>query len=79
MAALEHYRGVKGPHLVIAPLSVIGSWINELKKWAPHFRVIRLHSSDENERIRLRREVLSKPDSFDIAITTYVTLDLNLQ
>ncbi len=71
LAALEHDRGVKGPHLIICPLSVMSSWVNEFKKWCPTMRVVRLHSSDEQERIRLRHEVLGNPSGFDVAVTTY--------
>ena len=34
-------------------------------------RVVRLHATDVDERKRLRREVLSNPGSFDVAVTTY--------
>lgn len=33
-------------------------------------RVVRLHSGDHEEWQRLKREVLSQPDSFDVAVTT---------
>ena len=33
-------------------------------------RVVRLHSGDHEERQRLKREVLSQPESFDVAVTT---------
>lgn len=33
-------------------------------------RVVRVHSSDAEERQRLKREVLSRPSSFDVAVTT---------
>ena len=31
--------GVSGPHLVVCPLSVLYSWINEFKRWAPNLKV----------------------------------------
>jgi hypothetical protein len=33
-------------------------------------RVVRLHTGDHEERRRLKKEVLSQPDSFDVAVTT---------
>jgi hypothetical protein len=33
-------------------------------------RVVRMHTGDGAERRRLKQEVLSRPDSFDVAITT---------
>ena len=34
--------------------------------------MVRLHTSDEGERLRLRRDVIGDPASFDVAVTTYV-------
>ena len=71
LACLKETRGAKGPHLVICPLSVLSSWMDELQKWCPDFRVVRLHSTDEAERTRLRREVVMNVASYDVAVTTY--------
>ena len=71
LACLHEMRNVKGPHLVICPLSVLSSWMDELQKWCPSFRVVRLHSTDENERQRLRKEVVMNVGSYDVAVTTY--------
>jgi len=71
LAHLKYDRRTGGPHLVVCPLSVLSSWMAELKRWCPSLRVVRLHSSDESERSRLRREVLTDPGAFDVAITTY--------
>lgn len=60
LAHLKFERGVEGPHLVVVPLSVISSWTNEFKKWCPDMRVVRLHTSDSDERKRLRKEVRVK-------------------
>ena len=71
LAALRELRGVDGPHLVICPLSVLSSWMDELQKWCPKLRVVRLHSTDEGERQRLRKEVVMNVASYDVAVTTY--------
>jgi len=47
LACLHEMRGVAGPHLIICPLSVMSSWMDELARWCPKFRVVRLHSTDE--------------------------------
>jgi SWI/SNF-related matrix-associated actin-dependent regulator of chromatin subfamily A member 5 len=71
LAAVTFAPGGGGPHLVVCPLSVLSSWMNELKRWCPALRVVRCHSSDPEERQRLRSEVLADPTSFDVAVTTY--------
>ena len=71
LACIKEMRQANGPHLVVCPLSVLSSWMDELQKWAPSFRVVRLHSGDENERTRLRKEVVPNTESYDVAVTTY--------
>ena len=71
LATLHEMRGAKGPHLVICPLSVLSSWMDELQKWCPDFKVVRLHSTDEAERQRLRKDVVMNVSSYDVAVTTY--------
>ena len=70
LAALRELRGVDGPHLVICPLSVLSSWMDELQKWCPKLRVVRLHSTDEGERQRLRKEVTQKAKQTTTTATT---------
>jgi hypothetical protein len=71
MTWLTKHANVPGPHLVIVPLSVLTNWMNEFKRFAPQMRVVKLHTSDSNERSRLIKEVLSDVTSFDVALTTY--------
>jgi SWI/SNF-related matrix-associated actin-dependent regulator of chromatin subfamily A member 5 len=59
-----------GPHLVIVPLSVLTSWVLEFRRFSPHLRVVRLHSGDEKERERLRREVLADVTGYDVVRET---------
>ncbi|KAK6531074.1 hypothetical protein TWF281_007900 [Arthrobotrys megalospora] len=42
------------PFLVVCPLSVLTSWVNEAKKFVPHLRAMRLHGPIK-ERTRLKR------------------------
>jgi SWI/SNF-related matrix-associated actin-dependent regulator of chromatin subfamily A member 5 len=71
LAHLKWERNVPGPHLVVVPLSVLASWVSEFKRWCPEMRVVRLHATDDDERRRLKRDVLSDPSQFDVAVTTY--------
>lgn len=57
---------VSGPHLVIVPLSVLTSWVMEFRRFSPQLRIVRLHSGDEKERERLRREVLADVTGYDV-------------
>ena len=63
-------RGVGGPYLIVAPLSVLSSWMTEFRRWCPSFRVKKCHSSDNDERERMRKNVLPGME-YDAVVTTY--------
>jgi SWI/SNF-related matrix-associated actin-dependent regulator of chromatin subfamily A member 5 len=76
IACIAHLAIVKkqsGPYLVIVPLSVLFNWINEFKKWCPQLKVVRLHTLDKDEQLRLRK-VLHNPDVAQVVVTTYDTI-----
>ena len=50
LAYLRFECGLLGPSLIVAPLSVLSSWVNEFKRFAPTMRVVRLHSGDREAR-----------------------------
>lgn len=56
-----------GPSLIIVPLSVLYSWCDEIRKWAPSLNFKRFHTSNA--------ENLTQEDmdlgSCDMVITTY--------
>lgn len=69
---LTYHQHVSGPHLIIVPLSVIANWMNEFKRFLPQMRVLKLHSSDPNERDRVRKFVLPQlHEQYDVVVTTY--------
>lgn len=70
LAYLRFELGIVGPALVVCPLSVLSSWMNEAKKWCPQLRVVQLHTSDITERKRQCREILPRGD-YDVCVTTY--------
>ena len=43
LAYLHHYLKQPGPHLVVAPLSVLSNWIAEFERFCPSFRTVRFH------------------------------------
>lgn len=49
------------PHLVICPLSVLGSWASEAEKWVPNLKVMRFHGPS-TARGALKARALGKAD-----------------
>ena len=72
LAYLKFERKLPGASLVICPLSVLSTWTNELKRWCPALRTVKLHSSDPAERERLKQIVLDGIGSYDVVVTTCV-------
>ena len=71
LAHLKFDLGVPGPHLVVAPLSVLSSWMTELKRFCPELRTVKLHSSDAEERKRLIASLSEGSTEYDVVVTTY--------
>ncbi|PKI82284.1 DNA helicase [Malassezia vespertilionis] len=59
----------KGPHLVIAPSSVLENWSREFQRFAPSLRV-EVYYGSQAER-RLLRSDLKARDNYDVMLTTY--------
>jgi SNF2 family DNA or RNA helicase len=51
------------PYLVVCPLSVLNSWVNEARKWVPNLKILRFHGT-VSERDRLKRVALGEEDMF---------------
>ena len=51
------------PFLVVCPLSVLSSWMAELKRWAPHLRAVRFHGPVK-ERDQIKKVVMGDEDLF---------------
>lgn len=73
IAHLVHVRGLKGPHLVVVPLSVLFNWVQELKKWCPLLKFVRLHSNDSAEQERLKA-LIKDATQTEVVLTTYETI-----
>ena len=52
--ALKALEGDEGPHLVVAPASLLENWERELKRWCPSLAVVSYYGKD---RERLRYEL----------------------
>eukprot|EP00729_Bicosta_minor_P000649 gene649-4309_t len=68
---LKHTKKLAGPVLVVCPLSVLQSWVNEFARWAPSLNVCKLHSSNNDELKRKCHEVLTDTHGVDAIVTTY--------
>jgi SWI/SNF-related matrix-associated actin-dependent regulator of chromatin subfamily A member 5 len=71
-AHLRHVRKLRGPNLVIVPLSVLSNWTHELKKWCPSLVCVRLHAHDKLE--QQRQCALAADPDIDVVVTTYDVL-----
>ena len=71
LSYLKINLSVQGPSLVVVPLSVLTSWMQEFKRWSPTLKVLQLHASDIHERERMRQKLLTTPLNIDVVVTTY--------
>ncbi|KAL2551521.1 ATP-dependent DNA helicase DDM1 [Forsythia ovata] len=74
IAFLAHLKGngLDGPYLIIAPLSTLSNWMNEIARFAPSLSAIIYHG-DKKARDELRRKHMPKTigPKFPIIITSY--------
>jgi len=61
----------KKPVLIIAPTSLLGNWKNEAHKFTPELKVSLYYGSG-------RKDILDNINNFDIIITTYTLLNLDI-
>jgi len=54
---LKQFKNIKGPHLVLAPLSTIGNWYREFKKWFPSCKVIMMKGIKEQREPVMKKYV----------------------
>lgn len=63
---LKEEHAVTGPSLIVCPLSVLYSWCNEIEKWAPSLKYLRLHISNFD-----RQGLPENLGDYDMVVTTY--------
>ncbi|XP_074294306.1 ATP-dependent DNA helicase DDM1-like isoform X1 [Silene latifolia] len=65
-------KGLDGPYMVIAPLSTLSNWVNEISRFTPSLKAIIYHG-DKKERNALRLKHMPKNigPNFPIVITSY--------
>ncbi|KAJ8770709.1 hypothetical protein K2173_021356 [Erythroxylum novogranatense] len=71
---LAHLKGngLDGPYLVIAPLSTLSNWVNEISRFAPSMNAIIYHG-DKKQRDELKRKHMPRSigPKFPIVVTSY--------
>ncbi|XP_057960139.1 ISWI chromatin-remodeling complex ATPase CHR11 isoform X2 [Malania oleifera] len=66
---LHEFRGITGPHMVVAPKSTLGNWMNEIRRFCPILRAVKfLGNPDERRHIR---EDLLVAGKFDVCVTSF--------
>ncbi|KAI9122768.1 hypothetical protein K1719_005657 [Acacia pycnantha] len=66
---LHEFRGITGPHMVVAPKSTLGNWMNEIRRFCPVLRPVKfLGNPDERRHIR---EELLVAGKFDVCVTSF--------
>jgi len=56
---LHEFRGITGPHMVVAPKSTLGNWMNEIRRFCPVLRAIKfLGNPDERVRPALLDQII---------------------
>ncbi|KAJ1731214.1 chromatin remodeling complex Adenosinetriphosphatase [Coemansia biformis] len=66
---LKHYRGMRGPHLVVVPKSTLQNWKSEFNRWVPDLDVFLLHGTKDNREAIFAESL--RPNKFNCCITTY--------
>jgi hypothetical protein len=82
LAYLFSEKRIRGPFLVLSPLSVTEGWVSELKRFAPKLRTIR-YTGDREQRESIRRKIADGVNAlradqradprldFEVLLTTY--------
>ncbi|XP_047152795.1 ATP-dependent DNA helicase DDM1 [Vigna umbellata] len=65
-------KGLDGPYMIIAPLSTLSNWVNEISRFAPSLPTIIYHG-DKKERNEIRRKYMPRTigPKFPIVLTSY--------
>ncbi|PFH60435.1 hypothetical protein XA68_10949 [Ophiocordyceps unilateralis] len=77
IALLREQENYLGPHLIVAPLSTLGNWLNEFHRWTPSIPVLMYHG-DKKQRDGLFKTNVSanlsqgRPNAkFPVVLTSY--------
>ncbi|XP_020272875.1 ISWI chromatin-remodeling complex ATPase CHR11-like [Asparagus officinalis] len=66
---LHEFRGITGPHMVVAPKSTLGNWMKEIRRFCPVLRTVKL-LGNQDERKHIREDLLVA-GKFDVCVTSF--------
>uniref|UniRef100_A0ACD5VY14 Uncharacterized protein n=1 Tax=Avena sativa TaxID=4498 RepID=A0ACD5VY14_AVESA len=69
MGYLHEFRGITGPHMVVAPKSTLGNWMKEIARFCPILCAVKFLGNPE-ERNHIREKLL-QPGKFDVCVTSF--------
>uniref|UniRef100_A0A182M8U9 Helicase ATP-binding domain-containing protein n=1 Tax=Anopheles culicifacies TaxID=139723 RepID=A0A182M8U9_9DIPT len=73
---LMHIRKLKGPFLVVVPLTTLQNWMNEFERFLPSAKAFRAHGLGVHKKEVFAKLSAAKP-TWNVAITTYEFVSLN--
>lgn len=72
---LHEFRGIIGPHLVVAPKSTLGNWMKEIRRFCPVLRAVKfLGNPDERVSQKACSHFLYKIFAFLVAYLTVLNI-----
>eukprot|EP00002_Diphylleia_rotans_P024257 TRINITY_DN4781_c0_g1_i4.p1 TRINITY_DN4781_c0_g1~~TRINITY_DN4781_c0_g1_i4.p1 ORF type:complete len:1214 (-),score=254.60 TRINITY_DN4781_c0_g1_i4:717-4358(-) len=66
---LMDFKGVKGPHLILLPLSTMSNWKNEFARWAPSIKTV-TYVGNQVERQNIYQKEMAD-GKFNVLITSF--------
>lgn len=66
---LRNHKNIKGPHVVIVPLSTLENWKREFNRFLPGVRV--LHGHCRGSKLEFRQALTSPRRDWDVVVTPY--------
>lgn len=66
---LRHFRGVRGPHIIITPKLTLDNWKREFSRWTPEVNVLVLQGTKDERNDIISNQIMRC--AFDVIITSY--------
>ncbi|XP_052888821.1 probable global transcription activator SNF2L1 [Anopheles moucheti] len=73
---LMSVRKLKGPFLVVVPLSTLFNWMNEFARFLPSAKVLKAHATGEQSK-EILAKLSDRKRSWNVAVTTYEFVTFN--